>query len=621
VDATGGSSALAEGNKCLALIEQGPSKGRMLIADQEVIPVPVLILMGCLLTAAPDRPDLTGRVANAAGAPVCDACVFIYTAGARMGVNPFCPSCYADCAKSATTNADGTFLIRSLDPSLIFRVLVVGEGCEPTFVNNVDPLRGPIEAVLRPVDSKRLAAQHFIRGRVVDDQGNPVVGAEVSPQTFKTKAFWGFSPGIFDPVSVTNANGDFLLTSRSPIDYVDVKIVARGCAGRIVAGLVPGNAESRLELGRGVSVTGRTVRQGTPLQGVLVGLYQVDRSTGGGSSRTHYVGHSEIATNETGRFLFSNVSPNDDLVVYGLMESVKPYGAIPVRRLRTGDHGTTLDVGDLPVQEGHRLMGRIALDDGKPVPAHTRVLVSREQAWDSLMVELDENGRFEVSGIPTEPISVSTLIEGYALSPRNSCATPFNPGLLQGLVDRDVGALTVLYEKGNQKTLYPTDRDSTEFYKKYADFKARAKRGIAGLLPEGVPQIESDYGPEGARRTVQTFTSALASGKLDDAARLCDLEQVDERKLARLAESITGGSINVASIDLSHFTALVLLDMVRRSPDGEGANVAEREQLLVLAKWEDEGWLVKSALLLRADFAAKYRERLLIPFPTTKPMR
>ncbi len=240
--------------------------------------------------------------------------MFIYTAAARVGVNPFCPSCSADCARSATTSGEGTFLIRSLDPNLIFRVLVVGEGFEPTFVTKVDPLRGPIEAVLRPVDPSRLEPRHFIRARVVDDQGNPVVGAEVTPHEFKTKAYWGFTSGIFDPVSVTNSNGDFLLTSRSPIEYVDVKIVARGFAGRNVAGLVPGKAESRLELGRGVSVTGRIVHQGMPLQGVVAGLYQVDRSIGGGSSRTHYVGAIEIATDETGRFLFSNVGQDDDLV-------------------------------------------------------------------------------------------------------------------------------------------------------------------------------------------------------------------------------------------------------------------------------------------------------------------
>ncbi len=56
-------------------------------------------------------------------------------------------------------------------------------------------------------------------------------------------------------------------------------------------------------------------------------------------------------------------------------------------------------------------------------------------------------------------------------------------------------AIAVLYEQG----MKPADRGKHRFYKKYADFKTRAKRGIAGLLPEGVPQIESDYGPEGVR--------------------------------------------------------------------------------------------------------------------------
>jgi hypothetical protein len=73
-------------------------------------------------------------VVNQAGEPLRDATAFIYTAAVRVGISPYCPSCYADCAKSAKTDDAGAFVIRSLDPELIFQVLVVREGYKPGFL-------------------------------------------------------------------------------------------------------------------------------------------------------------------------------------------------------------------------------------------------------------------------------------------------------------------------------------------------------------------------------------------------------------------------------------------------------------------------------------------------------
>lgn len=157
----------------------------------------VLLVLALILGANSDRPDLAGRVANQAGEPLPGATVFIYTAAARVGINPYCPSCYVDCAKSAQTDEAGAFVIRSLDPNLIFRVLVVREGYKPAFVEKVDPFKGPIRAELTPIDKDRLKDGHFVRGRVLDGDGKPVVGAEISAYSFKTSSLLkksGFQP-------------------------------------------------------------------------------------------------------------------------------------------------------------------------------------------------------------------------------------------------------------------------------------------------------------------------------------------------------------------------------------------------------------------------------------------
>jgi hypothetical protein len=84
------------------------------------------------------------------------------------------------------------------------------------------------------------------------------------------------------------------------------------------------------------------------------------------------------------------------------MGTFKDGGAVPVARIRSGADGATTDAGNLQVVRGHRIKGQIVLSDGKLVPARSRLMVSREKAWDHQVVELDRAGRFEFSGLPTD---------------------------------------------------------------------------------------------------------------------------------------------------------------------------------------------------------------------------
>src|SRR5437879_3959048 len=57
------------------------------------------------------RPDLVGHVR--AGDLIPKATIFIFTAGPKVGTSTFCPSCYADCRKSAKSDALGEFKVES----------------------------------------------------------------------------------------------------------------------------------------------------------------------------------------------------------------------------------------------------------------------------------------------------------------------------------------------------------------------------------------------------------------------------------------------------------------------------------------------------------------------------
>jgi len=393
-----------------------------------------------VLAAMPDRPDLTGRVVSTDGGPVVGAHVMIDSAAVRKGTSPICPSCYADCRKSAGTDKDGQFRIESLDPELVFYVLVVADGFQPTFARSTDPVKGPIEVKLAPLDLKTVDPKRVLRGVVLDPDGKPLVGAKVAAQGFSTDAFSGFSPDIFDPVAVTNLRGEFVLRSKSPIHYADLRVEGNGVAPRIVNARKPEANPHRITMTVGATFTGRLVRDGKPVPDVEVGLVQADRS-----SQT-FLGATVIGTDKDGRFTFPNVHPDDGYFIYGIMGSFKSGHAVAARPIRVGGEGTTTDVGALPVVGGHRIKGRIILSDDKPIPPKTRLMVSREDAWDFQRVELDPEGRFEVAGLPTERYSVTMFLKGYRISPKNHSIDSQNERQLVGTIDQDIDSLKILME-------------------------------------------------------------------------------------------------------------------------------------------------------------------------------
>ncbi len=398
-----------------------------------------LILVAGLL----DKPALTGRVVGAGAKPVVGAHVLIDSAAVRRGTSPLCPSCYADCRKTAVSDKDGRFRIASVDPELLFNVLVVADGFRPTIVKKTDPAKGAIDVVLSPFDADKVDPKRVLRGVVLDASGKPLPGAKVSAQMFKTDAFSGYSPDIFDPVAVTNLKGEFVLTSKSPITYADVRVDGNGVAPRIVSSRKPEANPHTIKMIAGATLTGRVVRDGRPVAGAAVGLVQADRRTGS------FLGVTSIGTDEHGRFTFLNVHPDEKYFVYGLMWSIKDGGAVAAVSVTSGADGTTTDAGDLPVVHGHRIKGQVILSDGKAVPPKTQLMVSREDAWDDQRVELDAEGRFEFSGLPTEQYSVNVTVRGYRISSKNHSINQQNPFELVGTIDQDIDSLKILLEPGS----------------------------------------------------------------------------------------------------------------------------------------------------------------------------
>lgn len=391
-----------------------------------------------------EKPDLSGVVKDEAGKPLPGATIFIYTAAPKDGPGVLCPSCYDDCRKRATADANGNFKITELDSSLTFKLLVVSKGHQPEFVKQVDPAEKPVEVSLKPVSTGSFPKMRF-RGKVVDLQGEPIRGAVVSVNGIGRGSgiTYGSSVGV-DRVAVSDEDGTFTLFASSPFDFLNLDVEARSFAKAKFNGLASGDEEHLLKMGEGISVTGRVLKGGKPLSGIEVGMSGAERRS------EVYIGNFSVATSGEGRFLFVNIPPGYAYQFYGIMKSLRDAGTIPSRVIRSGGHGTALDLGDIELEPGLVIAGQVKLRDGKPVTEKTRLLLSRQEAWDSQQTETDSEGRFRFVGVPAEGVGLSARADGFRLSARNASLDPLNPYHLIGRVATNKVDLVIELEPGSR---------------------------------------------------------------------------------------------------------------------------------------------------------------------------
>ena len=397
--------------------------------------------------------DLVGIVKSTDGRTLTNASVFILTAGPRLGVGTLCPSCYADCRKSARPTGDGRFTIPSVSGSLLFRVMVVAPGFAPGFFPRTDPRTGPLDVVLSPRTANHLPARTIL-GRVIDAQGRPIPQAVVSVET--TKIGEGTSsqpPEGTDPVAITDEAGDFALGSAGAFDGMGLSIEAKTKAPGQFSMVRPGRERRTFVLTEGASIVGRVVSAGQTVSNVVVGACGADRSMG------HFVGSYTIATGAEGQFALTGLPPNHEYFVYGCMESLGRWGTLPLKKVRVGADGATLDLGDLALRPGYRLAGRVKLSNRDTLPKGTRLSVGRENAWDSRTITLEADGRFDLANLPPgETLSLWTRVAGYRDSATNASFKSLTG--LRGRLDADKTNLLYLLEPGEEQIGAPPDDDS-----------------------------------------------------------------------------------------------------------------------------------------------------------------
>lgn len=405
-----------------------------------------------IVTQSASTTTLTGIVRDDEGRPIAGATVFISTAAPRKGLGVLCPSCYPDCRKTTVSDGTGRFALEDLDPELKFRLFVVARDFAPAYTpDHVVPGMGEEMIALTPRDLDARKPEQVMRGRVHDENGNPVPRAIVETHGLRRaragrRGFSDLLPlprGDTDRLAVTDDNGRFRLGVAKNGDALYLLVKAPFLAHFKTGPLAAGKTVHTISLGTGVTVTGRVVSKGRALSEVGLGMVQTDRDNKG------YLGRFEFGTDSRGQFSIANMPPHQKWYIYGLMDTLKSSGCIPVQTVTTGAHGSTLDLGDLEVQPGFRISGRMVLADGKAVPPDTQVILSRERGVsDSQTVRVGPDGHFTFDGVPAEHVQIFTKVSGYHPSQKIPSLDVNFPEFIFGKVTADIQTFLLPLEPG-----------------------------------------------------------------------------------------------------------------------------------------------------------------------------
>jgi hypothetical protein len=346
-----------------------------------------VVTLACLLLLAipiiSTAADLQGVVTDHGGKPVPGAKVLLPTAGVRKGTSPLCPSCYPDCAKSATTDAEGKFLIQGLDEELIFNVLVAAPGYQAAYARGTDPRKGEVRVKLKKPSEKG----KVFRGKVVDPEGRPVLGAIIETAWHETAELISFSGFPGDGMSVSDRDGTFAIACTAP----EVKAIA-------------------VEI-RAPQLSPKQFRFPSPPSDTIADC-QLNRGVMDRDAMT-FLGVQTIGTDKDGRFELTNVPAGELWSLWGNRDTLPENSVTATSSVVTGKPDTIQDIGDIEAEDGVVVEGLVRLEDGEKIPANTKIMLEHSQNWDPQMRTLDKEGRFRFAARAGDELSFYVQVPGY----------------------------------------------------------------------------------------------------------------------------------------------------------------------------------------------------------------
>jgi protocatechuate 3,4-dioxygenase beta subunit len=345
----------------------------------------------------PPGVPIRGTVVDAEGAPVSDVEVYVL-GGAMPGLARMrrVPT-WAGLEPSATSSADGAFLVEDRARGERVSILAQAKGYALGRAIGVEvPSPEPLRIELTPASR--------VSGVVLDADDRPIVGASVrlsSPQVGGGGRRMRFGRG---GAAETDSEGRFVIEDVVPGRWV----ISADATGYLDAVRPPFEVprgedveDVRIVLERGATITGVvTSPTGESLGDVRISVtYPTERdteSTSGDSART----------DAEGRYVLRGVSTGQASVVARHAEYPETTRDLTVE---SGDN--TLDV---TMDPGLTLRGRVVADDGAPI-ADARVFVTPAGGgWRGADARSEADGSFLVEGLAPGDYEATASAEGYA---------------------------------------------------------------------------------------------------------------------------------------------------------------------------------------------------------------
>lgn len=312
---------------------------------------------------------------------------------------------------AVTTDRAGRFRLE-VEPVGEVRLLAVAVGYQPWWWDR-KVAEGRIEGL-----KLALPPELIVQGRVLDPQGRPVAEADVRVRSASRRR-QSWEPGRRVLQVATGPEGRFRISAEAA-EMVDLRVEAEGFAPTELR-----RAEEELTepldivLRRGAAVAGRAVDpDGAPLPGVAVRLFEeVEGGFSDWVPREQRDLARETVTGDDGRFLARHLAPGAydlELRLEGRAPRLLP-GVEPPEEL---EEGAALDLGDVVLEPGTALEGRVVDADGAPV-SDAEVRLDHSAPPPGFELEnrettTDAEGRFRLEDLqPGEPVTVLVDASGF----------------------------------------------------------------------------------------------------------------------------------------------------------------------------------------------------------------
>src|SRR5579884_429729 len=272
------------------------------------------------------------------------------------------------------------------------------------------PQDRPAPAPARPEEKKQIA----VTGRVLDDNGKPVPGAEVAAVVQEVLRFSSWERNALDKTELkarttSDADGRFRLTTPQlpPVTRREVRVLARAPGHALAWATVDpdaGEAKVELRLAPEGPIAGKVVDlAGGPVAGLKIHASRLTRKKGDGSDTLPLPVVEGTATNrDRGRFAFPSISRG----VSAHLEIDDLHCAPKELDVNTGDEKAGRLV--LAVSPPQVIEGRVVCEDtGKPMPyarldinSYTKSEEGYYTGGGAVLGQADAQGRFKISTYP-----------------------------------------------------------------------------------------------------------------------------------------------------------------------------------------------------------------------------